>query len=200
VLGDVHSVSTQFRMELMRNSTHLLDTLLYLLDARADTVSGYINGENEALESLDAHEAVDDSGGGGMVLLDDGTFATIDCTIPRADSSMMLSFVGSEGTLYMNNDDGEWRYWALEDGDHVEASLPDIDGGWSWEVDYRDSFANAARHIADLLAGDAENQSPGIEAKRSLEIIVGFYISHYSSGHVDIPLDRPLRDVTIRSW
>jgi len=200
LLGEVHSVATQFRMELLRNSTHLLDTLLYLLDARASSVSGYITGENEALDSLDAREDVDDSGGGGMVLLDDGTFATIDCTIPRAESSMMLSFVGSEGKLYMNNDDNEWRYWSFEDGDHVEAPLSGIDGSWTWEEDYRDSFANAASHIVDLLEGDAENESPGVEAKRSLEIIVGFYVSHYTGGHVDIPLDRPLRDVTIRSW
>jgi len=26
---------------------------------------------------------------------------------------MTLQFVGSEGKLYMNNDDGEWRYWRL---------------------------------------------------------------------------------------
>jgi predicted dehydrogenase len=39
-------------MELMGNSTHLLDTLLYLLDARADTVPGYITGE-EAILSLE---------------------------------------------------------------------------------------------------------------------------------------------------
>src|SRR6056297_2792614 len=35
IVGDVHSVATQFRMELLRNSTHLLDTLVYLLGARA---------------------------------------------------------------------------------------------------------------------------------------------------------------------
>ena len=48
MLGEIKSVSTQFRMELLRNSTHLLDTLVYLLDARAETVAGHITGENEA--------------------------------------------------------------------------------------------------------------------------------------------------------
>jgi predicted dehydrogenase len=200
VLGDVHSVSAQFRMELLRNSTHLLDTLVYLLDARANTVSGYINGENEALDTLDAQEDVDDSGGGGIVHFDSETFATIDCTIPRSDSSMMISFVGSAGKLYMNNDDGEWRYWRLEDGEHIEEPLPGIDGSWSWDEDYRDSFANAAGHVRALLDGAAKNHSPGIQAKRSLEIIVGFYISHYTGSRVDIPLARPLRDVRIKSW
>ncbi len=45
LIGDVVSVSTQFRMELLRNSTHLLDTLLYLLDTRAAFVSGYLTEE-----------------------------------------------------------------------------------------------------------------------------------------------------------
>ncbi|MCD2204052.1 Gfo/Idh/MocA family protein [Halobacterium sp. KA-6] len=200
ILGDIHSVTAQFRMELLRNSTHLLDTLVYLLDARADTVSGHITEENEAVESLDADKAVDDSGGGGFVVLDDGTFATIDCTIPRENSSMTFQFIGSEGKLYLNNDDGEWRYWRLEDGEHVEKPLPGIEGSWTWNNDYTDSFANAAEHVVNLLDGSADNHSTGVEATRSLEIIVGFYLSHYTGGQVDVPLERPLREVNITSW
>ncbi|GAD52852.1 hypothetical protein MBEHAL_1612 [Halarchaeum acidiphilum MH1-52-1] len=199
LLGEVKSVNAQFRRELMRNSTHVLDMLVYLLDARAETVSGYINGENDAVDALDG-SAVDDAGGGGHVVMDDGTFTTIDCTVARDVSSMALTFVGTEGKLYLNNDDGEWRYWDLEDGTHVEADLPGIDGAWTWDEDYENAFPNAARHVVDLLDGDAENFSPGVEAARSLEIIVGFYVSHYTGAHVDVPLDRPLRDVTITSW
>lgn len=200
ILGDVHSVSAQFRMELLRNSTHLLDTLVYLLDVRADSISGHITGENEAVESLDTDAVVDDAGGGGFVVMDDGTFTTIDCTIPRNDSSMMFQFIGSKGKLYLNNDDGEWRYWRLEDGEHIEEPLPGIDSAWTWEDDYKGSFANAAEHIVDLLNEESENHSTGVEARRSLEIIVGFYLSHYTGGQVDIPLERPLRDVQITSW
>ena len=200
LLGEIHSVSTQFRMELLRNSTHLLDTLVYLLDSRAERIGGYITGENEAVAALDAATDVDDAGGGGFVVMDDGTFATVDCTMPRDDSSMNLNFIGSEGKLYMNNDDGEWRYWALEDGEHVERPLEGIEGAWTWEDDYQGAFANAADHIVDVLDGNAENDSPGEEAIRSLEIIVGFYLSHYTSGQVTVPLDRPLRDVEITSW
>jgi predicted dehydrogenase len=199
LLGDVHAVASQFRMELLRNSTHVLDTLVYLLDARAERVSGHITGENEAVESLGAGREVDDAGGGGFVVMDDGTFATVDCTVPRNDSSMFFEFVGTDGKLYMNNDDGEWRYWRLDDGDHVEEALP-IDGSWSWDDDYESAFPNAASHVVDLLDGAAENRSPGREAARSLEIIVGFYVSHCAGGQVTIPLDRPLRDVQITSW
>jgi len=200
LLGEVHSVTAQFRMELLRNSTHLLDTLVYLLDVRASRVAGHSTGENEAAESLSATRSIDDAGGGGFVVMDDGTFATVDCTVPRADSSMTFQFVGSAGKLYMNNDDGEWRYWTLEDGEHVEQSLPGIDGAWTWETDYRRAFPNAARHIESMLDGDADNPSTGEAATRSLEIIVGFYLSEYTGGHVGVPLERPLRDVEITSW
>jgi hypothetical protein len=50
------------------------------------------------------------------------------------------------------------------------------------------------------LEGDVENHSPGEDARRSLEIIVGFYLSHYTEAQVSVPLERPLRDVTITSW
>jgi len=200
LLGEVKSVSTQYRMELMRNSTHVLDTLVYLLDTRASEVSGYITGENEAVDSLDAAQEVVDAGGGGHVVMDDDSFVTVDCTIPRDMSSMTLNFIGTEGKLYMNNDDGEWRYWSLEDGEHTEEPLPGIDGAWTWEDDYQRSFANAATHVQDLLNGESENYSPGTEAVRSLEIIVGFYLSHYTGSTVDIPLAKPLRDISITSW
>jgi predicted dehydrogenase len=200
ILGNIHSVSTQFRMELMRNSTHLLDTLVYLLDSRAERVSGYINGKNEAVESLEAAEDVLDAGGGGYVVMEDGTFITVDCTIPRDHSSMTLQFLGSEGKLYLNNDDGEWRYWRIENGEHVETDLPDISDGWTWEEDYTGAFVNAATNIERMLTGDAENPSTGKEATRSLELIVGFYISHFTGSTIDVPLEPPLRDVTISSW
>lgn len=200
ILGEIQSVSTQFRMELLRNSTHLLDTLVYLIDARAETVSGYINGKNEAVESLEADQQVDDAGGGGFIVMDDGTFVTVDCTIPRECSSMTLQFIGNEGKLYMNNDDGEWRYWTLEDGKHVEKSLPGIEGSWTWEEDYQRAFENTASHIVDVLDCQAENGSTGREATRSLEIIVAFYLSHYTNGQVEVPLARPLQDVNVTSW
>ena len=100
----------------------------------------------------------------------------------------------------MNNDDGEWRSWRLEDGTHVEGPLPGIEGSWTWEDDYQRAFANATAHIVDILQGRAENGSTGEEATRSLEIIIAFYLSHHSGGQVEIPLARPLRDVTVTSW
>jgi predicted dehydrogenase len=197
LLGDLEAASGMFRMELMRNSTHLIDTLVYLLDARAARVSGYLTGENEAVDALGATESVDDQGGGGFLVLQDGTFVTIDCTVPRDHSTYQYDLVGSAGKLRINVNDGEWRYWRLEDGTHVEADLPGVAHD---PEEWAAGFAGAVEHIVDLLEGEAENRSPGREAIRSLEVIVGFYVSEYTGSHVDIPLDRPLKDVTITSW
>lgn len=200
LIGELHSVSASFRMELMRNSTHLLDTLVYLTDGRATRVAGYITGENEAVNALGVDRRVDDSGGGGFVVMDDGTFVTVDCTVPREPSSMRYEFIGSSGKLYLNNDDGEWRYWALKDGSHIEQPLPGIDGAWTWESDYQAGFPNAVDHLVDLLDGSAENRSTGREATRSVELIVGLFVSDFTGSQVEIPLADPLRDVTITSW
>lgn len=198
LLGDVYSVHGTFRMELLRNSTHLLDTLVYWLDARPERISGYITGENEAMDALGANQEVDDAGGGGTVVMTDGTFVTVDCTVPRADSTMYYSLIGSEGKLYLNPDDNEWRYWRLTDDGHIEEPLPGFDaldaGG------YAESFADAVSHIVDLIDGETTNRSPGHDALRSVEIITGFYLSHYTGAQVTVPLARPLRDTTIRSW
>ncbi len=197
LLGHVHSANAMFRMELMRNSTHLLDTLIYLLDTRASEVSGYITGENEAIDALDANADVDDAGGGGMIVTEDGAFVTVDCTVPREDSTYAYHLVGDEGRLQINIQEEEWRYWRLTDEGHVEEELSGLQFD---ENDYAKGFANAVDHLADLVEGTATNRSPGEDGLRSLEIIVGFYISEYTGSRVSLPLERPLRDVEIRSW
>ena len=186
-----------FRMELMRNSTHLLDTLLYLLDTRASEVSGYVTGENEAIDALDADADVDDAGGGGMIVTEDGTFVTVDCTVPREDSTYCYHLLGEEGRLRINIQENEWRYWRRTDEGHLEEELPGLRFG---ENDYARGFANAVDHLADLIEGDATNRSPGGEALLSLEIIVAFYVSAYTASRVSLPLERPFRDIEIRSW
>lgn len=196
VLGDVKSAYGQFRMELMRNSTHLLDTLVYLLEAEPERVTGYINGINEASEELDVDRSVDDAGGGGTVVTTDGTFMAVDCTVRRAYSTMSYQFTGTKGRMTFNPMDEECRFWSLEDGTHHEQELPVTFA----ENSYQNSFARAVDHAVDLIEGNDENRSSGREALQSLRMIAGFYISHYTGSHVQLPLDRPLKDVSITSW
>lgn len=200
LIGDPRSATATFRRELLRNSTHLIDMLVFLLDLQPARVSGYINGENDAVDELEGDREVDDAGGGGTIVAEDGTFATVDCTVAREISTMMFQLVGTEGKVYINNGDSEWRYWALEDGDHVEQPLPGIDGGFAWDTDFESAFPGAVQHIVEVLEGKAENLSPGEAAMTSLETIIGFYISHHTGSQLSLPIERPLADVTVTSW
>lgn len=83
--------------------------------------------------------------------MDNGLFMTVDCTILWNVSSMTLNFIGTEGSS--TSTDGEWRYWALEDGEHVKRSLPGIDDGWTWDDNYKHSFVSAKRYVQYLLNG-----------------------------------------------
>lgn len=197
ILGNVQSVTGLFRMELMRNSTHLLDTIVYLLDTRPELLSGYITGENEVVDALDADHEVDDAGGGGTVVMADDTFVTIDCTVERDISTMCYHLVGTGGKLYFNSSDEECRYWRLDDGAHRLEPLPSVEFS---DDEYTRAFGKVTDHIVDLIEGRAENRSSGREALRSLEMIAGFYISHYTGSQVQAPFERPLKDVSVTSW
>ncbi|MFB6103614.1 MAG: Gfo/Idh/MocA family protein [Halobacteriaceae archaeon] len=198
LLGDVRSVSTMFRMEVVRNATHVLDTLVFLLDTEARTVSGYLTGENEVVDALGADVAVDDQGGGGHVVFADGTFATVDCTVPREIATYRYELVGTDGKLSIGITDGEWRYWTLTEDGHVEADLPGVAPD---PDEWARGFATAVDHLADLATDpDTTNRSPGETAIESLEMIVALFVSHYTDSHISLPLADPVRDVTVTSW
>ncbi|MFP8958371.1 Gfo/Idh/MocA family protein [Natrialbaceae archaeon A-CW3] len=197
IIGEIRSVNAQFRMELVRNSTHMLDTVTFLTDTDAVEVTGHLTEANEANGALGVAESVDDTGGGGMIILDNGAFFTVDCTLSRELSTMAYQFFGTDGRITIDIPTGEWRYWDLVDGTHIEKPLPDF----SVEPDdYAQGFANAATHLANLATGEAENISSGEDALRSLEVIVALFISDTAGSKIDLPLARPFRDVRIKSW
>lgn len=197
LIGDIRSMTGLFRRELLRNSTHVLDTMTFMTGARGQHVSGYLNGENDAVDALDAGETVDDSGGGGHIVFEDGTFATVDCTVSRDESTYAYHFLGTDGRIEINIVEGSWRYWDLVDGAHVEQDLPEIEPD---PDGYAKGFVNAVDHIDAIVNDGATNRSSGEDAIRSLEIIIAFYISDFTGGHVSLPLDKPLEKVDVTSW
>ena len=197
LIGDIRSMTGLFRRELLRNSTHVIDTMILMTDSRGQRVSGYLNGKNDAVDALGAGESVDDSGGGGHIIFEDGTFATVDCTVSRDESTYAYHFLGTEGRVEVNIIEGSWRYWDLVDGAHVEKELPDLEPD---PDGYAKGFANAVEHIESVITGSESNRSSGEDAIRSLEIIIALYISEFTGGHVSLPLDRPLEDVDVTSW
>jgi len=193
LVGEISSVSCGSAMELLRVGTHVVDFVVYLLDARAETVAGHVTGENQAAAHL-TDDHIDDAAAGGFVVTDDGAFVTYDGTTRRDEGSFHHRFNGSEGRL-VNAEDG-WRYWAATDDGHEERAAPT--GGY--DDGHEEAFANAVDHAVELIEGDAENRSSGRQACHTMEILVGLYASHYTDGRVSVPLERPLKDVTITSW
>lgn len=198
-LGTVYSVAVQSRMELLRNASHVVDLLCYLFDAEVDTVWGHVTGANESVEALSADVDVDDAAGRAMLSLGD-VHATVDCTVPRAASSINYRFLGSGGSLSIDLDAGEWQYRKLVDGDHVTAAMTGIDGAWTWDKDYEQGFVNAIAHAVDRLDGSDDTISTGRDATASLAPLVGIYVSHHTGSRLSLPLARPFEDVRIRSW
>jgi predicted dehydrogenase len=211
-LGEVQSVTARWPAELLRNGTHCVDMVLHVLDGSPEHVSGYATGETEQESIFGATVDVADSGAGGHILMDDGTFVTVDATVPRrlppgdddgvvSPHDAWLHLLGTGGRMRLDaywTAEGEWRYWALEDGDHVERSLPGIEEGWT--VSTERAFRNAAADIVELLDGTGENRCPGTEAVDALEVIVAVFVSHHTGSRVDLPLADPLREVTVTSW
>lgn len=209
LLGTVEAATFRGGRELMRNGTHTVDLFVFALGAHAERVSGYLTGEHGMRQGVvdGIDDAYDDAGGGGTVVTTDGTYVTVDHTLPRAISAPLVDFVGTEGRLAV--DGGDWRYWRLDeteweyetphestDLEHVEADLP-------FSVPTPDPikrFENVASHLVALVEGREENRSPGREAAHVLEILVAMFVSHYTGSSIALPLDLPLRDVEITSW
>ena len=201
-LGQIQSVSVQSRMELLRNASHVFDLLVFLFDENIETIWGNVTGKNESVDTLSADIEVDDAAGSAMCQFETGISASVDCTLPRNASSISYNFIGTGGKLWVNLDDGEWRYWRLEDGDHVPAEMEGIDEPWTWNRDYEQGFVNMVAHATDFLDDDHQTEtiSTGQDSMQSLEALVALYVSHYTGARVSLPLEQPLRNIEIRSW
>jgi len=196
VLGDIHSVNSQFKIELLRNGTHFVDTLYWLLGERVVRVGGVLN-DRASFDSSTPMIDTGDYGGGGFLVLEDGTFVTLDCTVPRESFSGWFFFTGSAGRLYFNELDRTTTFWSFEDGAHDVAPLTIFDGEWpTWAS----VFERVAESIVDLADGTGENRCPGAEAVHVQETILALFISDYTDSTVTLPLDKPLERVAIPSW
>jgi predicted dehydrogenase len=195
-LGDVQTVNAQFKLELLRNGTHYLDTVAWILGERAVRASGHLTRETP-MHDRELPVEVDDGGGGGYVVFEDGTFLTLDCVVPRDSYSGWFVFTGSGGRWRVSEGEETATYWAVEDGEHVPEQRTLFPEGWDR---LPDSFARAAENVVALADGTGENRSPGHEAVHVQEMLTALFVSGYTGSDVTLPLDGPLRDVSITSW
>ena len=192
LFGEIQTVHLQFKHELLRNGTHFVDTLYWLTGERVTQVGGVLGEESPAMDSSEFH----DRGGGGYMMLEDGTFVTLDCIIPRSSFTGWLMITGAGGRLYFNEFDEESRYWRIEDGEHTEESLGLFSDDWErWTT----AWENAAADIVALADGETGNTSPGTEAQHVQEILTGIFVSNHTGSAVNLPLAEPLRTSVIRS-
>jgi len=195
-LGEIYSVNSQFKIELLRNGTHFVDTLYWLLETRVDRVSGTLT-DRASFDAGTPTVETEDRGGGGYFVLADGTFVTLDCVVPREAYSGWFVFTGSAGRLYFNELDREVSCWTYEDGEHVPTALDVFDEDWTARLP---AFERVVEDLVHLADGTGENRCPGAEAVHVQEIILGLFVSAYTSSTVSLPLDGPLEDVSIPSW
>lgn len=191
LLGEVYTAAGATSIELFRVGTHVADLLVYLLDERPATVSGYISGRNDAAGHL-ADRRIDDAGGGGFFLTDGDTFVTFDGDVPRDAAAWYCRLTGTDGRLVM--DDRGWTWWPHDELGPAQAPT---DG---YTDAHPDSFALAVEHAVSLIENEADNVSSGAAALASLEILVGFFISHETGGRISVPFPEPLKDVRVTSW
>ena len=195
VLGEIRSVQATWKNELVRNGTHLVDMVLSVLDGNPVGVSGQFTDFDEFDPAV--AETLDDGAAGGFVTFDDGTFVSIDLTLPRDIHARTLTLVGADGWMHIALRSGDWRYWARTGDGHVERELASTATGWS---DRTDALENAFQNVVGILDGREDNLSPGPAAVDTLEVLVGLAVSSETDSHVSLPLSRPLRSVEVRTW
>lgn len=201
LLGEIHTINVQWMRELLRLGTHAVDLLIYIFGERgSEVMGGYLTGEigvaTKAEKAEEHIDEIDDAGGAGMFRLTDETLVMLECTSPRATPREVIDILGSNGRLMLDYPNEELRFWRFEGSDYHETDIPSV----SWERLEEKNFKNVGHHVVDLLNGDAENRSPGRDAIKSLEILLGIFIASYTNGQVQLPLEDPLRSVNVSSW
>lgn len=216
IIGDIQSVQIHASGSLMRLGTHYVDLLLYLLGSKPVGVrGGYL------VEADDIDDDFDDCAGAGTIVFDDGTVTMLDETRSNPVANSLL-LVGTEGMISARGSDTssiysrtfEWRYWEVDDREHVEQEFPEsLEQCWERDMNVNTSgfdsdagmygaqrmFNEVAEHIVALLDGEQANRSSGHVAAEVVETLAAIFLSHDTGSHVGLPLSDRLRSVRIRS-
>ena len=190
-IGELSMMSASFggmQAWMFRSGSHLLDAMVFFSDAEPVKVSAHLE------EGYDDWDEYRGSGGGnsterdpgatGYIVFDNGMRAFFSCLKNTPDSFRDLAIIGTEGSITFKFD-GESAEMQTVDPSRPYATVkmpltPPVFRSRGIEAAYRE--------IVDNIANGTENTSPARDARKSVQIMVGFLRSHQEGGRlVDVP-------------
>lgn len=197
-IGSLTSVTTRWPSGRLGNvGTHIIDAVLMLTGRTPVAVSGTLDLSHRP----DCRGTqFDDPGGWGVIRLEDGCMVTVDAA-DYATCPMVIELSGTEGTARVVgkevtlNRAGEtsevWREVWREVWKHETGSRSSMDVAVEEIVRWLDARDSAE---AERFPYDA------VEAKQTLEAIVGFHVSHERNGAwVELPLEAAEKDRVLKT-
>ncbi len=182
-IGEISHLTIHWPSGRLGNvGTHMFDAAAFLLDSRADAVSG----------SLDQFVPPDcrgsefhDPGGWGIVRLANGVRVHVDAAA-RIKLPFGFRIFGSLGWIDVGQEDADVHIWT---GQKRTIACP---------ADRPSSLAIGVDEIVNCLSHGGDVSATGEDARDALEVIVAFHISNKLDGRwVSLPLEGEDRDLEV---
>tara|TARA_Y100000588_G_scaffold344952_1_gene391691 strand:+ start:9388 stop:10419 length:1032 start_codon:yes stop_codon:yes gene_type:complete len=188
MIGQLRTVEITGSRPLLHNGTHTVDLALFWVNDKPIKVSGFI-----------CDEPVDDPGGSGMVVCENGSVIFINCIATRKQYESNTTIAGTEGRIYFSESKKIWKY----------APLVEISSGYGstyqWQdiTDMPDSdyfdYYYATNEAIRCFQENRDSISSGIDGKKALELITAMHVSHKTDKVVRVPLGEEFTGIEIRS-
>jgi len=189
-IGDVHRIVGHLggeRAMLFRNGTHLIDGICFFARSEPEWVIGVLDLDEEDVTTYQGDGGLStsgDPGALGLIHFANGIRAVVNCS-KHQQQSYRIELIGESGRIVIENDRrgrtaGAGAGVRLFAGEGVSQEL----------IAYPQQRTGIAACIAELAAaleGRAKLTSPGVEARKSVRIIIGFLESQ-RRGHTKIGL------------
>jgi predicted dehydrogenase len=190
-IGEIGTISTSFggvQAWMFRSGSHLLDAMTFFTQATPLKVSAHLEDGyddwDEYRGSGGGNATERDPGATGYVVFDNGVRAFYSCLKTTPDSYRDTVITGSKGYLSFKFD-GEFAELHMTDPAHAYNTLrttltPDAFRSRGIEAAYRE--------IIDNIANGTTSSSPARDARKTVQILMGFLKSHQEGGRlVDVP-------------
>lgn len=186
-IGELSTISTSFggvQAWMFRSGSHLLDAMSFFTEASPVKVSAHLE---DGYDDWDEYRGAGggnaterDPGATGYVVFDSGVRAFYSCLKTTPDSYRDVVITGSKGYITFKFD-----------GDSAELNVTDPSFAYNTLRTtltpgmFRSRGIEAAyREIIDNIANGTESSSPAQDARKSVQIMMGFLKSHQKGGRL----------------